>query len=452
MNEFTNRVQIKFVFILSLLLCCISANSMKPKPVYSDSLIRVTPIKLAKRGVDSNYVFLGIKDSTLTLDPVKSLHAIIRTDNNYSSVPHSIEIGGSLIKEIQMNNFEMPRFILTLSRLKSINFFHVRGYNFDLMKDTVESHDMHEMIIRDYNLSESSFKTFTASYNQIAKLRVDYSHFLNELEFDHSLFRKVSIANSIVGKIQFSEITVTDAMSMSDCSIQKDSYISGNLGASLSLVNLTFDNNVTLDLRNCRKIKGKVNLYVLNVPIENLQIDWRNFKLDSTTRADYTSCKVIYKRLLENFSKHYQIESYELVDKEYQNYRYLHFSFLKLGWVFDKFIWLWWDYGYGGWQVILWMVLLPLLWALITYRSYDSLHKHVYKIDNFTPFTISPHPHNPQRTFGNALIYVSVIFFTVGVKLDKLKYERRPLLLLFLAIYLNGLCCIYFLINYLLKS
>ncbi|WCT13787.1 hypothetical protein [Mucilaginibacter jinjuensis] len=443
---------IKYVFTGLLAVCGILENALGETLNKRGHIKENFPIKLINRGTDTNYAFLGIKDSSFVFDPVLTLRKFVVTGNHYSAVSHAIEIGGSNIQGIRLNSFETPKLILTLTKVHSINLYDSKSYSYAFTNDTIDVYDMHEMKISNFNLTGSLIKKFFSSYNQISSLQVAFTNISEKFSFDHCTLNKVSVNNSIIHELNFREVIVYDDMHLKDCNLQKDSYISGVIKRNLLLENLTFDNNTTLDLRNCRKGIRKINLFLRNVPVENLQIDWRNFTLDSATRADYSSCKATYMRLLENFSKHFQTESYELADKEYQTYQYLHFGFLGSGWLFDKFIWLWWDYGYSGWQVILWMILLPFIWALIAYKHYDKLQEHVYKVDHFTPFRRRRRSEVPNRTFGNSLIYVSVIFFTVSVKLDKIKFERRWLLIFFLTIYLNGICCMYFLIHYLLKG
>lgn len=449
-HDLFNR-KLKYSIIGLLLLCSTSAIAQKATSQSRQNDKQDNFVQLLKRDIDSSYTILGIKDTTFIFDDTKLAKAIYR-NNIYSTVSHPIEIGGCDIREIRLNNIETPQLFLTLTKANRIELYNGKSNNYAFLSDTVDWYDMHEMRIENHKIESSLFKNFTVSYNTTGILNISNTCFSEKISMDHSRFQEILLNKSTLSGLHLVDIVVNKSISLTECRLQNDSYISGKIKDILSLTNLTFDNNAILDLRYCRGINDKTNLALQNVPIENLRLDWRNFKLDPATRSDYISCKIIYKRLLENFSKNYQVDSYELADKEYQHYRYLHFKFLGLGWLFDKFVWLWWDYGYGGWQVILWMLLLPFLWALIAYKKYDKLHKFVYHLDNFNPFVTSKNSFKPKRSFINALIYVSVIFFAVSINLNKLYYERRLLLLLFLTIYLNGICCMFFLINYLLKS
>ena len=264
------------------------------------------------------------------------------------------------------------------------------------------------------------------------------------------------ITNCNIGSLNIEQCAIKDSLVLSNTHISKNSRISSILKGQFILQNLAIDEGTELDLRNLYDTlkngqRRRIPINLFDVKVEQLYLDWRNFRLDYSENDKTETVNGIYQGLMENFKRRGQMESLELLDKDYQSFR--NSNIPVIGRLWDKIELFWWNYGYGGWQVIIWTLLLPFIWAFfIPYRKVLRLHSLVYEVDNFEPIISIPHKNQWWKKYMRKLTYVAVIFYALSIKFEKLHYKRGGLIVLFVAIYLNGIFCLFFIANFLLKA
>jgi uncharacterized protein YjbI with pentapeptide repeats len=157
-----------------------------------------------------------------------------------------------------------------------------------------------------------------------------------------------------------------------------------------------------------------------------------------------------YEQLLSKFKSEGFLQSFEIADKEYQNYR------ASLGNVWDKFAnsidRIWWDHGYAKERVFAFSGMLWLLSSIVNLSFYRTLRDGVYEI----PF-LDKRAFVPNKKLGKLLGFVKVLTYTgfifFGLRMDQAKFRPgaiRSHALAFvwvMMIYVTGLVCLGFVAN-----
>jgi len=222
-----------------------------------------------------------------------------------------------------------------------------------------------------------------------------------------------------------------------------------------------------LDFRNIRNIGSRIDLTnsTIGIPmggdtnfkcgirlvgsdISKFKIKFDKFYLLFDSNTSYEDRSNVYQRILTNLKDDGSTNEYETIDKEYRTYKYIHNGSLFYLWI-DK---NWWDFGYKKFYVFSWIFRFLVLFTLVNIFFYPFLNMEVYTINGIpTPFPWRQWRKLPFRVYYS-LVYTSVIFFSLSVKLENMQYRRWYGVLYIFFIYLLGIICLAYTANFVLQK
>lgn len=206
--------------------------------------------------------------------------------------------------------------------------------------------------------------------------------------------------------------------------------------------------------------KHRINLY--NTDVSKIRIDYDHFVFYASENENKDSVKTkiptdivesIYEGLLKNFLDRGQMDSYKRLDIDYKRY--------KAGLEPGEFSWeeFWWRFGYEKWRIFIHSIFLILLFSIINFFFIDQLNNKtsgIYYIQLVPEFSrdLFSNYNRYQRFFRRcwtSLLYTSIIFFLLTLKIDKIRFSRSVLGIIWvIVIHISGLICIGFMANWIL--
>jgi len=213
-------------------------------------------------------------------------------------------------------------------------------------------------------------------------------------------------------------------------------------------IDLTFIKTDTAENSNTR-----VGINLFDSDISKIKIDYQKFKLLIPPNSPKEKVTNVYQALLFNFKNDGFLDSYQDLDKEYQEYLYIgHRDSKWYHHIFNETEKLWWDYGYDRGRPIYWSILLVIIFAIINFFLYERLNVYVYNIENLpTEIPKGSKVGVIVKKIYFSLIYSAVIFFSLNVKTERLKFDKWLLLTYFFIKYTIGIICLAYIANYVLK-
>lgn len=270
---------------------------------------------------------------------------------------------------------------------------------------------------------------------------VDFSSaiFKGDADFSGSIFKKwlsfrgLRISDTTSPNFGFYNTTLPDTLDFS---------YNPKIPNAIDLSVANFRNNLHSDSSGSKEYR-KHEVYLYKSDISKIYFDYLHFKLllsdprQKNAELSNDDKESIYETVLKNFKDRGQIESYELLDREYR-----HFKEGALWGTIDN---LWWDYGYSKGRIFRWTLIFLIAFTFITYIFIGKLQNGVYAIKMVRVYPIS----NPLRLW-HALIYTAAIFFPLSFKFDKIK-STGGWLAYVVFVYLVGLLCVAYLANFIIQ-
>ena len=232
----------------------------------------------------------------------------------------------------------------------------------------------------------------------------------------------------------------------------------------LSGIQLKGDN---LDLTNStvNKKYGKCLINLVNADIEKIKLRYSMFELYFPDKDDLTSDMNtnIYERLLKTQKDNGFTSSYEKLDKDYAEFKYLksgkYWSIIGVPLNFlDK---NWWGYGYDKMLIIRNTLFIFILFSIINCIFFGWII-NIYDVPNLKDLAEVVIAKNVilQRikTLPIAFFYTGLIFFGLKFSTENLKYKENLIgwrffnLVYFFVIYLGGLVCLGYMANLILSK
>ena len=262
-----------------------------------------------------------------------------------------------------------------------------------------------------------------------------------DLNFTGTQFRQTAwFSNMQLGDTTFIDFT--------DATLPDTLFFAGTaqIRAEIDLTVANYKDSSRLD---CQGNYRRHNILLYRTDFSKFHFDYKFFRLifeDTMHKIRISSDEKIsvYESVLKNFNDRGQLESYRLLDLEYQQYKW------GRPW-FHWFWWLpkiWWNYGYTKELIFAWTLGLALLFTLINYKLMNTLNEKVYPI----PFmkTLGPNP-GFLRKLWFSLLYTSYIFFRLTLDFDRMKYNNIAYTAYILVIYTSGIVCLAYLANYVIQ-
>lgn len=281
------------------------------------------------------------------------------------------------------------------------------------------------------------------------------AHFTAKADFSHVQFSSMLILE----KAQFeSEIIFDGAFLPKYINLSNITSIATEIDLTSAEINDKYERcNINLIGSDIDKIRFRYNRFRLWFP--ELDTSWGG----GETQIDYELKAGVYEQLLEKQKIEGFTKSYEILDKEYQEFKYSDpkgkYSWLwgpTLNWI-DK---NWWGYGYDKELVLRNVILIYLLLSLLNAFMLRHLTSSVYVNEGITNRLDSLKDKNwlnkSLTSVRYSLFYTAVIFFGFKFDIDKLKYLDNLdgwhifNLAYFIFIYLGGIVCLAYLANYII--
>jgi len=159
----------------------------------------------------------------------------------------------------------------------------------------------------------------------------------------------------------------------------------------------------------------------------------------------------IYESLLNNFKTNGQTESFQLLDIEYQEFKWKHSRASFLTWL-PKY---WWNFGYDKEYVFLWTFVFLFIFTFFTYFFIYDLNTKVYPVDKIPAYTYWEPKLTVKRFWQRlwfSLMYTSVIFFKLSLDIKKLEFKKIGGTFYIIIVYTFGLLCLAYMANFVLQK
>jgi hypothetical protein len=323
------------------------------------------------------------------------------------------------------NDLEISKDITNLignSFLKNVNF---QGATF-IFPLTFESV---------YNSGEPFISTFKkdvnfnqCTFNKILKL--EGTIFGNKASFDGAIFK---------------DIVFTKEMVLPD---------------TLILSNIQFiEKSIHFSQGVLSKNKQFCYVNLVGSDINKFKIDYKKFRLYFPAETDDNQKCAVYEGLLKNFQTDGLTSSYKLLDIEYQKYKNKRDERYFVDWVQS---W-WWNYGYNKEKIFINSIFLLLLFFFINliitlFKGAEYLMVDVYRVEglwqeveNLKSSAISKFKYW-IRFLPILLIYTSMIFFVLNLNIKYLRFSKKLGLIYVMSIFLTGLLCVAYIVNFILDK
>jgi hypothetical protein len=184
---------------------------------------------------------------------------------------------------------------------------------------------------------------------------------------------------------------------------------------------------------------------------EKVLIDYKMLKLHFFNDINYDEKCSIFERLLERIKSAGFLDSYKQLDLEYKHFKYINEHKPITDWLQRK----WWNYGYNKELIVRNALILLLVFSLINLFWFKYLLFEVYSMQSIT-VKYSESNGKPFVRFLNnlllCLIYTSFVFVGLKIDIEKMKFKNIWAACYVLFIYLVGLICTGFMINFILNK
>lgn len=187
-------------------------------------------------------------------------------------------------------------------------------------------------------------------------------------------------------------------------------------------------------------IKGQISL--INTDVTNLKISWKDkaeiyFDSLSTPEVRHST----FNKLLDKYTAERQPTSYKVVDLRYRAFTQ---SVLR-----NKLESYWWGHGYKKNRAFIWSCFFLLFFIITNIIFWEKMQK-TYELFNSVSDSSGTTP-TYLRLILPSILYSSFIFFSLTIRLDKLKLTETKFVIWFMIQYLLGLFCLIFIIKAILR-
>lgn len=294
-----------------------------------------------------------------------------------------------------------------------------------------------------FDLSDK-YGSFKYEFNNDTIKNIQFDNGKNE---DAENYRFESYAHEII----FRRCYIANPMDFkSRAPDTKIKFIDCTFGPSFNLTNLRID-YLALDnsqnIPNPLKIKfasdtiwGQISL--VNTEVNRLEIEWTDkmwLYFDSVQTTEIIDRT--FNSLLDKYRAELRTDYYRRIDLMHHYY-----SEDAFFWNLDQH---WWGHGYKKNLVFLWTGVLLLLFTMTNFIWWPQMQS-VYSLFPMKR-VFSFKSYLTLKSFFAAFLYSAFIFFSLSIKLDRLKLARTEFVAWFLIQYLSGLFCLLFIVKAIFK-
>ncbi len=309
----------------------------------------------------------------------------------------------------------------------------------------------------------------------------------NEVSFEKAEFRKGVdfLADTFFVNANFKEAVFDDIANFKFTVFKSDAiFKNAQFNGDVDFSSTVFSKRI--DLSFVSKISDEIDLTMSVIPnnepcsinlvgasIDKIRFRYKRFQLwfpeektndaKSSLSLDYDLRASVYEAVLQKQKNSGFIESYEKLDKEYKEFKYTYSASNKSlvswgeiqNWV-DKH---WWGYGYNKELIVINTIILYLLFSFLNVFFLEHMTRNVYNAEKINEYWDEAQSAGIKTFISSipfSLFYTAQIFFGFKFDLEKLKYKENLSgwkifnLVYFIIIFLSGLVCLAYLMNYVL--
>jgi hypothetical protein len=199
------------------------------------------------------------------------------------------------------------------------------------------------------------------------------------------------------------------------------------------------------------KVNDSITPEFINLDADSVRIDTTFITNASFTFARFPKIveeeaykkQLVYGKLLEHFKEVNLGDNYAEADISYKD----EFEENVLSSAMN-------GYGHKKYYSIYWTIALLFLMICLNYTVFPKVHYEVYEMANFPKDEDNAQIRNKGSNafIYYLVIYTTAIFFSININFDKLRYNNRRALIIFLLTYLSGILCLAFLADFILDS
>lgn len=285
-------------------------------------------------------------------------------------------------------------------------------------------------------------------------LNISFCDFLSGAVFEmNEPVSSFTVNSCIFKEFFYAKMVNTDTLNFESTIFEKNVSLDSCRVRVINLVNTKFNEEFTLSCLD-PGIKGRIQLVINNPDPEKLRIDFTKYKFVHRIGASYDEISSPYLRYLDYQRGRGELESYRQLDLDYQDFKYFqqHNIFLKALGCIQKY---WWNFGYSKHYIFYWLFGSLFFLSIVNIRMVYKLNTDVYELENLSTFIRSSGVRHRRSLIVHwyvSFMYTAIIFLSLNVKMDRIKFEHKGLLLYFFFIYLFGIVCLAYLANYILKA
>lgn len=195
-----------------------------------------------------------------------------------------------------------------------------------------------------------------------------------------------------------------------------------------------------------------IHLRIPSKDVDKIDFEYHNFKLYFRGDQTYDDKVGVYTALLESFKRKGYSSSYEKLDKEFQEFKFIESG--KLGDLTNWVVKNWWDYGYNKSLVFRNAIILNVLFFVINIFFFSKLINHGYNIRKFVLVNSSLEKKYATSRVRLVLakipyvfLYTSYIFWGLRLDINNLGIHKIGLFFYVLIQYVCGVICLAYLAN-----
>lgn len=231
---------------------------------------------------------------------------------------------------------------------------------------------------------------------------------------------------------------------------------------SADISELNFD---TLIINNCTKILSTLYLKIpenndayfsiLNSDLSKISFEYTknlHFLPDPFGTASADEINNTYVSLLNKFRLEGRVNSYEKMDIEFRQWKYNKKG--MIGRITNSIDHYWWHYGYRKHYILYWSLLFLFIFYMLNFICWSKL-QNVYPVIQRADFNLNKKISATKRFLLKAfhvLVFTVLIFFSFRVDFKKINFNNTGMLLFFFLQYIIGLTCLFFIVNFILKT
>ena len=356
------------------------------------------------------------------------------------------------------------------------NFNETNINNNLIAKDNDSVYFFHNMIFLN--------KSVSPNFKFEKKVIFNNSLFANDVTFDNVSFNRGVFFDSVVflrslkfnksffDTLSFNQTTFFSALEFKDDkSLGAVNFLTTQLPNIVSFEDVTLTSVIWLrDINTSRffnptmiKMRELIAADHLNV-IFSEELDFNILPKEDTNHIQNSKEKQrgTYVNLLKRAKDEGYTRSYEIIDKRYRKFQYLTKESWKIWFRFQNWIdKTWWDYGYNKQLIFQNTLFLFLMFVFFNIFLVKKMAKDVYvdkKINKLLSYEDPIPAFNFFKKIPISVYYTSIIFFVVSISLNRLKYKENLIglncrwLFYFGIMYLTGLVCLGYLVNYVITD